>query len=98
MLTSENITNQYLVGGVDEISAYNYNINWLNGWYKTAPTADFYDETITGSLAGEGSAMYSGKWLITRCKKHNWTPFIFFHTTDAKEIANQLGAFVGRII
>src|SRR6478609_4855993 len=34
MMLADNPDHQYLLGAVDEISAYNYNIDLLAGWYK----------------------------------------------------------------
>jgi hypothetical protein len=50
----------YLVGAVDEISAYNYNIDYLDGWYKSRlqPGISLYDSDTAGSIAGEGAAMF----------------------------------------
>lgn len=49
-----------LVGAVDEISAYNYNIDLLAGWYKAQhiPASEMYQHNTPGSWAGEGSAMF----------------------------------------
>lgn len=51
---------RFLLGAVDEISAYNYNIDLLAGWYKTADIKfeDIYQENLPGSYPGEGSAMF----------------------------------------
>ncbi|WP_114790366.1 beta-ketoacyl synthase chain length factor [Niabella yanshanensis] len=50
---------QYLVGGVDEISSYNYNIDYLAGWYdKTKSNDDLYSTHTPGTIAGEGAAMF----------------------------------------
>lgn len=50
----------YLVGGVDEIGAHNYNIDRLQGWFKQEPVSniDLYETGSPGSLAGEGAAMF----------------------------------------
>ena len=37
MLLKENASGGYLVGCTDEISAYNYNIDTLDGWYRIKP-------------------------------------------------------------
>lgn len=50
---------QYLVGGVDEISSYNYNIDHLAGWYDTTKSnKDIYSNHTPGTIAGEGAAMF----------------------------------------
>jgi len=60
MLLKENAAASYLVGGVDEISAYNYNIDYLDGWFKKQPLAakDLYSSNTAGSMAGEGATMF----------------------------------------
>ena len=60
MLLKENSSDSYLLGGVDEISAYNYNIDLLDGWYKKEKTSgsDLYEINSPGSMAGEGAAMF----------------------------------------
>jgi hypothetical protein len=60
MLVRENPLNTYLIGAVDEIGPYNYNIDFLEGWFKKEPlsSTDLYRADSPGSLAGEGSAMF----------------------------------------
>ncbi len=60
MLLKAHPGGRYLVGAVDEISAYNYNIDYLDGWYKSRlqPGIDLYDSDTAGSIAGEGAAMF----------------------------------------
>ncbi|MBS1750458.1 MAG: beta-ketoacyl synthase chain length factor [Bacteroidetes bacterium] len=50
----------YIVGAVDEISDYNYNIDYLAGWYKKSfySADNLYDTNSSGSIAGEGAAMF----------------------------------------
>ncbi len=52
--------NQYLLGGVDEISDFNYNIETLSGAYKKEAVSNehLYDINSPGSIAGEGAAMF----------------------------------------
>ena len=59
MLLRENRDAQYLIGGVDEISTYNYNIEYLAGWYKkeAVSVTNLYTSASNGSLAGEGAEM-----------------------------------------
>ena len=60
MQLKEKPGNNYLLGGVDEISTYNYNIEWLGGWYKKelSSNKDLYTPPSAGSIAGEGAAMF----------------------------------------
>jgi hypothetical protein len=50
----------FLLGAVDEISSYNFNIDYLGGWYKkeTLSNLDLYQADSIGSIAGEGAAMF----------------------------------------
>lgn len=61
MLIKENPSHHYLLGGIEEISSYNYNINYLEGWYKknTLANTAFYDTDSPGSIAGEGAAIFA---------------------------------------
>ncbi len=59
MSLNEKPGTQYLVGGVDEISSYNYNIDHLAGWYdSTKSNEDLYSSPAPGTIAGEGAAMF----------------------------------------
>lgn len=60
MLLKENPDNNYLLGGVDEISTYNYNIDYLGNWYKkeSFSSKDLYTSNSMGSIVGEGAAMF----------------------------------------
>ncbi|MBL7933212.1 MAG: hypothetical protein JNL60_15005, partial [Bacteroidia bacterium] len=50
----------YLLGGVDEISSYNYNVDFLDGWNKKeeVSSSELYKSKTSGSIAGEGAAMF----------------------------------------
>ena len=60
MMVKENPGNSYLLGAVDEISSYNFNIDFLDGWYKKeiVENKDLYRVDSPASLAGEGAAMF----------------------------------------
>ncbi len=60
MLLQEGPDKCYLVGGVDEVSHYNYQIELANGWYKTETQSgkSLYDYQSPGSIAGEGAAVF----------------------------------------
>src|SRR5690606_9142933 len=59
MTIRENPGNNYLLRAVDEISAYRYNIDLLDGCFKkeNITNADLYDTGSPGTIAGEGAAM-----------------------------------------
>ena len=60
MMLRENPANSYLVGGVDEIATYHYNLENLAGSYKkeVVSSQHLYDTDSPGSIAGEGAAMF----------------------------------------
>jgi len=49
----------YLLGCTDEISAYNYNIDNLAGWFRKEPVlnSDLFTTSAAGTIPGEGSFM-----------------------------------------
>ena len=59
MLLKENQEAGYLLGCTDEISAYNYNIDRLDGWFRKEPllNTDLFQRPAQGSIAGEGAFM-----------------------------------------
>ena len=60
MLVGEHAGSRYLVGGVDELSGYHYQIELADGWYKRSvqPGVSLYDYDSPGSIAGEGAALF----------------------------------------
>ncbi len=60
MLLKETPDNTYLIGGVDEISVKNHRLVSLAGWYRNEPVSnvDLYGGNATGTLPGEGAAMF----------------------------------------
>jgi hypothetical protein len=97
MLLNEKPNANYLVGGVDEISAYNYNIEYLDGWYKKEPLSvkNMYTSGTMGSMAGEGAAMF-----LVNADKANAVAKVsgihMLHTTDEQLVADQLKHFLSR--
>ena len=95
MILKENRDARYLLGGVDEVSSYNYNLERLDGWYKKEKVTgiDLYDSKTAGSIAGEGSAMFvvsyehAGSFLEVKAIK-------MLHTKDSGEVAAQLKQFI----
>jgi hypothetical protein len=97
MLLKENDKANYLVGGVDEISAYNYNIEYLDGWFKKEPIAagDIYASGTVASIAGEGAATF----LVNSDRKNataKVTGIHVLHTTEELIIAGQLKLFLDK--
>jgi len=60
MQLNTNPSNNYLVGGVDEISPFHYNIETLAGSYKKEEVSNkhLYETDSPGCLVGEGAAMF----------------------------------------
>lgn len=60
MLALEDAGKTYLLGGVDEISDYNFNIDYLIGCFKSEITSntELYDTDSVGTIAGEAAAMF----------------------------------------
>jgi hypothetical protein len=60
MLLQEGAANQVLVGNVEEISDYNYNIDFLSGSFKLEEVSSvaLLDSNTPGTVCGEGSAMF----------------------------------------
>ena len=95
MMLKENNDATYLLGGVDEVSSYNYNLERLGGWYKKEEISgvDLYDSQTAGSIAGEGSAMFvvnnesTGSFLEVKA-------IAMLHTNDSEEVAAQLKQFI----
>ncbi len=95
MMLAENKDDHYLLGGIDEISTYNYNIDYLGGWYKKEPllAKNLYQSASNGSLAGEGAAMF-----VVNGHKENAVARVvaiqMLHTTDIAVTTAQLQAFL----
>jgi hypothetical protein len=95
MMLAENKNASYLVGAVDEVSSYNYNLERLAGWYKKESVngQDLYDIKSNGSIAGEGAAMFvvnneKGNSLFEVKAIH------MLHTDNAVELTSQLKIFI----
>lgn len=97
MLVLEDATSNYLVGGIDEISTYNYNIDYLAGWHKKEPisNADLFSTNSNGCIAGEGAAMFwvNGNRAGATAKVID---IQVLHTNDELVIAEQLRFFLKR--
>jgi hypothetical protein len=99
MQLKEKTGNNYLLGGVDEISTYNYNIEWLGGWYKKelSSNKDLYSPASSGSIAGEGAAMF-----LVNNKPANALAKLqaihIFQTSDEILVSEQLSRFLQTIL
>lgn len=85
----------YLLGGVDEISEFNYNIETLAGAYKkeTVSNKQLYKTGSPGTIAGEGAALF-----LVNDKKENaiaGLPAIqILHSEDEGLVKNTLEQFI----
>ncbi|MFT3826179.1 MAG: beta-ketoacyl synthase chain length factor [Chitinophagaceae bacterium] len=92
-------SHNYLLGAVDEISAYNYNIDLLAGWYKTESSTnlELYQSNSPASLAGEGSAMFLVNGSSTGALAQ-LRAIQTLHTDDVQLVQNQLRQFVDKYL
>jgi len=85
----------YLLGGIDEISDYNFNIDFLIGCFKKEITSNdkLYDQHTDGTIAGEGAAMFivSGKEADSIAAVHGLKTL---HTKNPDEVKSGLDDFL----
>ncbi|HEX3934332.1 MAG TPA: hypothetical protein VHW43_06605, partial [Puia sp.] len=97
MLVKEHPGGNYLVGGIDEISGYNYQIELADGWYKKewASGDNLYDSDTPGSIAGEGAAMFlvngSPAGALARVRG-----IMTLHSSDESTVMARLHRFLKR--
>ena len=95
MLLNENPENNYLLGGVDEISTYNYNIDYLGNWFKkeSISNKDLYSSNTIASMAGEGAVMFrvNAKPVNALAKL---MAIHILQTTDENVVSDQLKQFL----
>ena len=95
MMLAGNQHANYLIGAVDEVSNYNYNLERLGGWYKKEALSgkDLYEYDTDGSLAGEGAAMF-----IASNEKQGAAFEVkgihMLHTNDPEETKAQIDLFI----
>ncbi|TDX02272.1 beta-ketoacyl synthase chain length factor [Dinghuibacter silviterrae] len=93
MLFAEEVPDKYfLLGGADEISSYNNNIEMLSGAFKQEPVSNtaLYDSTTPGSLAGESAALFRVSGVPSRIAIRE---LVTFHTRDTGMVLNRLLSF-----
>jgi hypothetical protein len=95
MQVNEYPGNNYLVGAVEEISTYNFNIEFLWGWYKQEIISNktLYDHDTAGSIAGEGAAMFlvnNDPENASACLKD----LKIIHHNDEKKIKEAIRSFI----
>ncbi|PBQ31187.1 hypothetical protein CNR22_05210 [Sphingobacteriaceae bacterium] len=95
LLLEEYPHNVYLLGAADEISSYNFNVDFLGGWYKkeTVSNKDLYTVDSPASIAGEGATMF----IVSADKKDAVAELKAIHTlhsTDARYVNTELKSFL----
>ncbi len=95
MFLSENKNATCLLGGLDEISTYNYNIEMLGDWYKKEDESfeDLYSTNTEGSIAGEGAAMF----LVNKKKENSIskiTAIKTLHSSDQTKLEKTFQDFI----
>lgn len=95
MQLNENPDNSYLLGGVDEISSFNYNIEDLAGTYKKESISlkQLYETDSPGCVAGEGATMF-----VVNKNEANAIAKVeavyTLHSKDVEEVSNKLKKFL----
>ncbi|MEO7307695.1 MAG: beta-ketoacyl synthase chain length factor [Ferruginibacter sp.] len=90
---------QYLLGGVEEISSYNYNIQNLTGAYKkeVISNSNLYETDSPGSIAGEGAAAF-----LVNNKKENAVARLegisILHSEDEQLVKEQMQVFIAKYL
>lgn len=95
MLLKENPGAGYLLGCTDEISAYNYNIDRLAGWFRDEPllNRNMFLSPAKGTIAGEGAFMV---WMDNR-REGALAEIVAvktLHSTDPSMVLNGLKIFL----
>lgn len=97
MRLQENTTHSYLLGGADEISAYNYRLDYLDGWYKKEGVLveELYNTDSEGTIAGEGAVA-----MIVNNEQANAAAKVVdissLHSDDATQVQQHLQHFLVR--
>jgi Beta-ketoacyl synthase, N-terminal domain len=96
---SQKLYPTYLVGAADEIGKHNYNIDRLQGWFKTEPVSslDLYTVDSPGSLAGEGAAMF----LVSDQKENAMAGLeglVMLHSEDPAVVGERLHSFLDQYL
>lgn len=95
MQLNENPSKSYLLGGVDEISGFNYNIEDLAGAFKKEDISikNLYESRSPGCIAGEGAAVF----VVNKFKEAATARIVAvgtLHSKDAVLVKQQLEIFL----
>jgi hypothetical protein len=99
MMLKEDPSTCYLLGAVDEISSYNFNIDFLAGWYKKEPVSnhELFDSVTDASIAGEGATMFQVD-TNEEAALAKIEDAILFHTEDASLVKKRMKDFIDKNI
>ena len=99
MMLKEDPSTCYLLGAVDEISSYNFNIDFLGGWYKKEMVSnqDLYNSETAASIAGEGATMFQVD-TNKEAALAKIEDIILFHTEDPSVVKQRMKDFVSKNI
>jgi hypothetical protein len=96
MMLKDNPAATYLVGGFDEISTYNYNIDFLAGWYKKDGFSNnLYATDSAGSIAGEGAVMFMANNSPENAQAQI-DAMETFHTADEAVVQQRIQQFIAK--
>lgn len=95
MQLNSNPTNSYLLGGVDEVSSFHYNIETLAGTYKEADISNkvLYEADSPGFIVGEGAAMFVVNTEAT-ASIAKLTAIATMHSNDIELVKDRLNIFL----
>lgn len=98
MLLREHPDHTYLLGGVDEIAAYNHEIDKLGGWFrqKAVSNHDLYINPAPGSIAGEGVAMFLAGSAPLQQALGQVAAYSYFNTPDINLFESRLQQFLAQ--
>ncbi len=96
MHSLEHPEKSFLLGGVDEISDYNYNIDFLNGYFKKEiiPNDSLYESKSEGTIAGEGAAMFIVNGHQQEAALAKVIDLVTFRATNEEELSVRLNSFL----
>ncbi|MFT4094706.1 MAG: beta-ketoacyl synthase chain length factor [Niabella sp.] len=98
MFINDHAAANLLVGAVDEISSYNYNIDLLAGWYDKAKTnTTLYQSAAPGTIAGEGAAMFLVNGIAEEAVAKIEAVTVF-QTTDTDKVRERFSGFLQKYL
>lgn len=98
LLLEEQRAKSVLLGSVEEISEYNYNIDFLNGYFKKHDTTSetLLNSDTTGSVCGESAVMFVLKSEFSECALARIVDVEQISNVGIGEISGRLSDFLER--